>query len=81
MGKYEPLTKWLRGQPEPSVELTFADIEKILNDKLPPTSMKHFTSWDNRPGVIQDAWGDADWETVMVDLENRKVKFRRKREY
>jgi len=77
MGKYEPLKKWLRGQPETSVELTFAEIERILNDKLPPTSRRHFTSWDNRAGVIQDAWLNAGWKTLMVDLENEKVKFQR----
>lgn len=77
MGKYTPLTEWLGRQPGPSVELTFAEIERILNAKLPPTSRQHFTSWDNRSGGIQNAWLNAGWETVMVDLENEKVKFQR----
>ncbi len=78
MSKYTPLTEWLRRRHESSVELTFAEIERILNDELPPTSRQHFTSWDNRSGGIQDAWLNAGWKTVMVNLEEEKVKFQRK---
>ena len=78
MSKYTPFGVWLRKQPQNSVVLTFAEIEKIISGDLPPTAHKNFTFWANiRGSSLQESWLDAGWKTVMVDLENEKVKFQR----
>jgi hypothetical protein len=83
MAKYDPLRKYLERQPLAQTEttMTFGRIEGIIGEPMEPSAYKHFLSWDNRHGdttVRQNSWLDAGWETVMVDLENKKVKFRRK---
>ncbi len=78
MGKYTPLEDWLRGRPEDSVELTFARIEEIIRDNLPPSAHKHFIYWENRPGVVAiNAILNAGFRVVMVDMEKGRVRFRR----
>ena len=80
MGKYMPLTEWLKRQPRSSVELTFARIEEIIGDALPPNAREYLRGWDNTPGsAINDSFYSAGWETVMVDLENGRVKFQRRK--
>ncbi len=77
MSKYDALTKFLKSRPENSVVLAFADIEEIINEQLPPAAHRWFTAWDNRSAALQDGWLNAGWRTVMVDMENEKVKFKR----
>ena len=78
MGKYAPFTEWLRKQPQGSVLLTFAQIERIISSDLPPNTRKYFRGWDNtRGGALNDSFLNAGWKTLMVDLENGKVKFQR----
>jgi len=84
MSKYTPLTEWLRRQTEDSVELTFSEVERIIGDKLPPSARKYKSGrhclrwWDNEWGAPEsDARLAADFETVMVDLENETVRLRR----
>ena len=86
MGKYTPLTKFLKQLPEDSITLTFAQIERIITpDTLPYNARRKRNSnlfnlrwWDNSPGALEsDARLDAGFQTVMVDFENEKVKLRR----
>lgn len=82
MGKYDPLGNWFMTQPVATMEVifTFTEIEKIFSDDLPPCSQYLFRWWDNGQRTAHsDAWLNAGWETVMVDMENEKVKFHRKR--
>jgi len=80
MSKYEPFGQWFKHQSPSTKEvvLTFADIEEIISDTLPSGARKNFTSWANFHSQLQDSWLNADWRTVMVDLENERVKFKRK---
>ncbi len=79
MGKFTALTGWLRKRPGNSVELTFAQIEEIIEADLPPNAREYFAGWDNRHGsAINDSFLSVGWKTVMIDLENEKVKFQRK---
>jgi len=76
MNKYTPLEEFLKRQTGNSVVLSFAQIEEIINDKLPLSAHRWFRFWENGPGTVQsDAWHNAGFETVMVDRENEKVKF------
>ena len=78
MSKYAPLTEWLKRQSKDSIVCTFTEIEEIINDDLPPNARKYFAGWDNTRGnVLNDAFLNAGWKTVMVDMENEKVKFQR----
>jgi len=85
MGKYTPLTAFLKSQRGASVVLTFAQVERIIADKLPPCARKYRNTglislrwWDNLKGATEaDARLAAGFQTVMVDMENEKVKLRR----
>jgi hypothetical protein len=79
MGKYTPLTDWLRKQPGKNVTLSFDQIEQIIGDSLPPNAREYLRGWDNTSGsAINDSFLDAGWKTAMVDIENEKVKFQRR---
>lgn len=81
MGKYDPLSKFLRGQRTDRIQLTFADIERIIGFKLPRSSQDHRAWWSNNSdnSVMTKAWLDAGFESEQVDMEGRKLVFRRVR--
>ncbi len=77
MAKYDKLTDWLRN---PTVVLTFDEIEKIIEDKLPDAALKYRPWWGNEKGAESRqcrAWLDAGWEVGKVDLKGKLVLFRR----
>lgn len=79
MGKYEPLGIFLRGQRADRVPLTFSQIEKITGSKLPPKAQHHRAWWSNNAAnnVMTKVWLDAGFESAQVDVEARKLVFRR----
>lgn len=79
MGKYEPLGQFLRQQEASYVAMTFADIERVLGSKLPPSSKDHRAWWSNNPSnnVMTRQWLDAGYETESVDLAAEKLVFRK----
>ncbi len=78
MTKYEPLQSFLRAQGRRYVPMTFAEIERVLNDKLPP-SKSHRAWWSNNPNnnVMTKEWLAAGYETESVDTVGEKLVFRR----
>jgi hypothetical protein len=78
MGKYDPLGDFLRAQKAARVPLTFAQIEKIVGTKL-PKSQRYPAWWSNNPfnNVMTQVWLDAGFETEQVNVEGRKLVFRR----
>ncbi len=81
-GKYVPLENFLRRVPvgQSDVTLTFEQIERILNDKLPPSAHLHQAWWANeRDGqhVNAHAWREAGWKVVSADQRRAWVRFRR----
>jgi len=91
-GKYDSLTNYLRNLPTSTnqVVLTFEQIGKIIAPhKLPPSARRYqntgffnLRTWDNVHGnvsgrVLADAWLDAGFETIMLDFQKEKVKFKR----
>ena len=79
-GKYAPLEKYLRGlsSGEAEVTLSFEQIERILNDRLPPSAHEHRAWWGNQKKgthVESIAWMDAGWMVDTVDLKEKWVKF------
>ena len=79
MGKYEPLGAFLRDQHAPEVALTFSQIEKITGVKLPPKAQHHRAWWSNNPSnnVMTRVWLEAGYESARVDINARKLVFRR----
>jgi hypothetical protein len=79
MGKYESLGAFLQKQRTREVPLTFLEIEKITGVKLPPKAQHHRAWWSNNPSnnVMTKVWLNAGFESVQVDMEARKLVFRR----
>jgi hypothetical protein len=78
MTKYEPLGDYLRKQRGSEVCMTFAQIERVIGGKLPP-SQHNRAWWSNNPwnNVMTKVWLDAGFVTEQVDIEGRKLVFRR----
>lgn len=76
--KYSPLRKYL-ARRSPSIKyatLTFAEIEKIIEDKLPSSALQHRHWWSNAASSVQArSWLYAGWEVHAVDLNNKTVVF------
>src|SRR2546423_10654512 len=79
MGKYEPLGQFLRTQRTREVPLTFREIEKIIGAKLPSKAQHQRAWWSNNPNnnVMTKVWLAAGFESAQVDIEGRKLVFRR----
>ena len=79
MGKYENLGAFLQKQRAREVPLSFREIEKITGVKLPPKAQHHRAWWSNNPSnnVMTKVWLEAGFESAQVDMEARKLVFRR----
>lgn len=80
MSKYERLGAYLRGQRTERVPMTFAEIERVVGTKL-PKSQKHQAWWSNSTSnnVMTRVWLDAGYRTEQVDVERKRLVFRRVR--
>ena len=83
MSKYAPLAAHLRKVGQETVPMTFADIERIIGTKLPPSAFKHRPWWSNNPAnsVITRSWLEAGYKTQNVDMEGQKLVFRKSAPY
>lgn len=81
MGKYEPLTEFLRNQHSGEVRMTFEQIEHVIGRKLPPVAQRHRAWWSNSPSnnVMTRAWIEAGFRSEQVDMAARKLVFRREK--
>ncbi len=81
MSKYEPLEAFLSRQSDDIIEMSFRDIEKVLNSKLPASARNHRPWWANSPRghVNAQAWLRAGFEAHEVDMGGEKLVFRRMR--
>ena len=82
MAKHNPLYEWFRlksaaGGEE--VETTFDEIEGILGNPLPTSAKEHKEWWDNNQTHAQaiGGWKAAGWRVGQVDIESKKVTFKR----
>jgi hypothetical protein len=78
MTKYAPLGDYLRKQRGSQVRMTFGQIERLIGGKL-PASQHNRAWWSNNPfnNVMTKVWVDAGFVTEQVDIEGRKLVFRR----
>ena len=79
MSKYSALGDYLKRQPVDIVPVTFAEIEKIIGAKLPPSAHKHRPWWSNNPknSVLTKVWLEAGFQSEQVNISGRKLVFRR----
>jgi hypothetical protein len=79
MGKYEALGEFLKGQRGGDIPMTFAEIERVTGTRLPPSALKHRPWWSNNPrnSVMTKVWLEAGFRTEQVDMESRRLVFRR----
>ncbi len=81
-GKYMPLQMYLHSllENQRDTTLSFEQIERIINDKLPPSAHKHRAWWSNENDGIHvsaHAWMDAGWKVDTVNFTQRWVRFMR----
>lgn len=75
--KYYPLFNYLAEQPDTGlIELSFTEIEAILEKTLPNSARVSRAWWANSPTTQGRAWQEAGWLIDSLDLENRVVIFR-----
>jgi hypothetical protein len=83
-GKYTPLEHYLRDLPASQREVTmsFYQIERILNDRLPSSAHQYQAWWANQKKgthVEAQAWLDAGWKVDTVNFNQKWVRFRREK--
>jgi hypothetical protein len=75
--KYHPLFEHLLFNGHGQVTMTFAEIEAVLEARLPPSARGRQEWWSNSPNGHSQAraWMRAGYETSQVDLAGQKVTF------
>ncbi len=78
MSKYEPLRLFLETQQGNRIPMTFGEIERVLGFQLPKSQI-YPAWWSNNPtnNVMTNEWLAAGFRTEQVDIEGRKLVFRR----
>lgn len=81
MSKYDRLGVYLKQQGRDCIPMTFAEIEHVVGIKL-PKSQEHQAWWSNSTSnnVMTKVWLDAGYETEQVDMDGKKLVFRRVRQ-
>ncbi len=76
VSKYEALTDVLRTKPEPVVELSFAELDRIVPGGMPSSARKHPAWWANSRSAHDHAryWLDAG-RTAHPDFKGGRVRF------
>lgn len=59
--------------------MSFAEIERVTGSPLPPKSQAQRAWWSNNPSnnVMTKVWLEAGFRTERVDLQARRLVFRR----
>lgn len=62
---------------EQEITLPFEQIERIINDKLPPSAYEYQAWWENHRGthVEADAWLNTGWLVDTINLSEKWVRF------
>lgn len=77
-GYFAPLTTYLAECGEPSVELTFGQIERIIGRALPRSSYDHRPFWSNSAqNRYSRAWTDAGYRTTTARVQSNAIRFQR----
>lgn len=75
---YAALGDHLDGRSEAAVQLTFDEIESILDRALPASAYRHRAWWANTESHSQAAeWLQRGWRASDLDLDSEKLTFKR----
>jgi hypothetical protein len=76
--KYHPLFEHLLFSGQGEMTMTFAEIETIIQARLPPSARRRAEWWSNSPSGHSQAraWMRANYKTARVDLANETIAFR-----
>lgn len=80
MAKYSALATYLSNTAEDSIQLTFAQVEEIIGDRLPRSARQYRAWWANETSgthTWSHLWRVAGWLLDTVDLEGHTVTFQR----
>lgn len=79
MSKYSSLTTFLSSRTQPRISMSFEDIERIVDARLPQSAFSHRAWWSNNPtnSVMTKAWLAAGFRSEEVDMVGRKLVFSR----
>jgi len=80
MSKYQPLGDYLKALPasQETVTLTFGQVEKIIDSRLPRSAREYRQWWENQKGGSHAPhWRAAGFKTGKVDMERQVVPFHR----
>lgn len=79
MAKYEPLGEHLKGLQQQEWRATFADVERLVQGKLPRSAYEHQAWWSNNAEGHSHArsWLGAGWKTEKVNMLGKTLVFRR----
>jgi hypothetical protein len=79
--RYAPLALRLQSQPsnQDRVQLTFEEIEKIIDNPLPASARQHRSWWanDSVSHVQSQQWLDVGWRVAQINMTEEKVTFAR----
>ncbi len=78
--RYAPLAIWLQtqtGTHQKNLLLSFEQIEKIIDDKLPPSARQHRTWWanDSVSHTQSQQWIEVGWRVSSVNMREERVVF------
>jgi len=79
--RYAPLAIWLQSRPGniDRVQLSFEEIESIIDSDLPTSARRHRAWWANDPTSHSHSqqWLNAGWRSSFVNLAEERVTFAR----
>jgi hypothetical protein len=82
--RYAPLAIWLqsRRSAEDRLQLTFQEVEQIIEGDLPTSARTHRSWWANDSvGHVQSQqWLDVGWRVAQINMTEEKVTFTRIKE-
>ena len=77
MSKYSPFEMYLKSARVDTLTLTFAEIESIIKDQLPPSARKHHSWWTNNTtnNAMAQSWITAEFEVAQVNMIDESLVF------
>jgi len=82
--RYAALADWLQNRPDDveQVNMTFNQIEEIIQSALPASAYRHRAWWANDSVAHSHSrqWLEAGWRTSFINLDEQRVEFTRIRE-
>lgn len=76
--RYDGIAHLLGGKSEPTLELTFGEIEGAIGGSLPASASRHRAWWSNTErNAHARAWLSANYRLQSVDFDGRTAVFQR----